>query len=369
MFADLLYQLKDVFFGFNVFRYITVRAALAAVTALVLCLFIGPKIIKLLRKYHIGEEIRSDGPQSHISKAGTPTMGGLILLGSVVISILMWARLSNFYILLIFLSTIWMGVVGFIDDYLKVIKKYEKGLVARYKLIGQIILGIIIGGAIYFNPQFVEQGLNNNSSVPFFKNVEFQFGILYIPFVMLVITYMSNAVNLTDGLDGLATGLIAIAMLAFAGMSYITGNVNFSDYLNIVYLPGSGELTVYCLAIVGAAMGFLWFNTHPAEVFLGDTGALALGSTLATVAVLVKKEILLVLIGGVFMAEAMSVIIQTMYFKYTRKRTGTGRRIFRMAPLHHHFELKGWHESKVVVRFWIIGILLALLSLTTFKVR
>ena len=354
MFADLLYQLKDVFFGFNVFRYITVRA---------------PKIIKLLRKYHIGEEIRSDGPQSHISKAGTPTMGGLILLGSVVISILMWARLSNFYILLIFLSTIWMGVVGFIDDYLKVIKKYEKGLVARYKLIGQIILGIIIGGAIYFNPQFVEQGLNNNSSVPFFKNVEFQFGILYIPFVMLVITYMSNAVNLTDGLDGLATGLIAIAMLAFAGMSYITGNVNFSDYLNIVYLPGSGELTVYCLAIVGAAMGFLWFNTHPAEVFLGDTGALALGSTLATVAVLVKKEILLVLIGGVFMAEAMSVIIQTMYFKYTRKRTGTGRRIFRMAPLHHHFELKGWHESKVVVRFWIIGILLALLSLTTFKVR
>jgi phospho-N-acetylmuramoyl-pentapeptide-transferase len=369
MFADLLYQLKDVFFGFNVFRYITVRAALAAITALVLCLFIGPKIIKSLRKFHIGEEIRSDGPQSHLNKAGTPTMGGLILLGSVVISILMWARLSNFYILVIFLSTIWMGAVGYIDDYLKVIKKYEKGLIARYKLTGQIILGIIIGSLIYFNPQFVEQGLNNNSSVPFFKNLEFQFGILYIPFVMLVITYMSNAVNLTDGLDGLATGLIAIAMLAFAAMSYVTGNINFSDYLNIVYLPGSGELTVYCLAIVGAAMGFLWFNTHPAEVFLGDTGALALGSTLATVAVLVKKEILLVLIGGVFIAEAMSVIIQTMYFKYTRKRTGTGRRVFRMAPLHHHFELKGWHESKVVVRFWIIGILLALLSLTTFKVR
>lgn len=369
MFADLLYQLKDVFFGFNVFRYITVRAALAAITALVLCLFIGPKIIKLLYKFHIGEEIRSDGPKSHLSKAGTPTMGGLILLGSVVVSILMWARLSNFYILVIFLSTIWMGVVGFIDDYLKVVKKFEKGLIARYKLIGQIILGLIIGSLIYFNPQFIEQGLNNNSSVPFFKNLEFQFGILYIPFVMLVITYMSNAVNLTDGLDGLATGLIAIAMLAFAGMSYVTGNVNYSDYLNIVYLSGSGELTVYCLAIVGAAMGFLWFNTHPAEVFLGDTGALALGSTLATVAILVKKEILLLLIGGVFIAEAMSVIIQTMYFKYTRKRTGTGRRVFRMAPLHHHFELKGWHESKVVVRFWIIGILLALLSLTTFKVR
>jgi phospho-N-acetylmuramoyl-pentapeptide-transferase len=369
MFADLLYQLKDMFFGFNVFRYITVRAALAAITSLVLCLFIGPKIIKLLHKSHIGEEIRSDGPQSHLSKAGTPTMGGFILLGSVAISILMWARLSNFYILVIFLSTIWMGVVGFIDDYLKVIKKFEKGLVARYKLIGQIILGIIIGCLIYFNPQFVEHGLNDNSSVPFFKNLEFKLGVIYIPFVMLVITYMSNAVNLTDGLDGLATGLIAIAMLAFAAMSYVTGNVNFSDYLNIVYLPGSGELTVYCLAIVGAAMGFLWFNSHPAEVFLGDTGALALGSTLATVAVLVKKEILLILIGGVFIAEAFSVIIQTMVFKYTRRRTGTGRRVFRMAPLHHHFELKGWHESKVVVRFWIIGILLALLSLTTFKVR
>lgn len=369
MFADLLYQFKDVFFGFNVFRYITVRAALAAITALILCLFIGPKIIKLLYKFQIGEEIRSDGPPSHLSKAGTPTMGGLILLGSVGISILMWARLSNFYILVLFLATIWMGVVGFIDDYLKVVKKFQKGLIARYKLIGQITLGILIGSLIYFNPQLVEQGLNNNSSVPFFKNLEFQFGILYIPFVMLVITYMSNAVNLTDGLDGLATGLIAIAMLAFAAMSYVTGNVNFSDYLNIVYLPGSGELTVYCLAIVGAAMGFLWFNSHPAEVFLGDTGALALGSTLATVAVLVKKEILLILIGGVFIAEALSVIVQTMYFKYTKKRTGTGRRVFRMAPLHHHFELKGWHESKVVVRFWIIGILLALLSLTTFKVR
>jgi phospho-N-acetylmuramoyl-pentapeptide-transferase len=369
MFADLLYELKDVFFGFNVFRYITVRAALAAITALVLSLFIGPKIIRLLHKHSIGEEIRSDGPQSHQVKMGTPTMGGLILLGSVVISVLMWARLSNFYVILIFLSTVWMGIVGFIDDYLKVVKKYKKGLIARYKLIGQITLGIIIGSLIYFNPQFVVQGLNDNSSVPFFKNLEFQFGVFYIPFVMLVITYMSNAVNLTDGLDGLATGLIAIAMLAFAGVSYVTGNVNFSDYLNIVYLPGSGELTVYCLAIVGAAMGFLWFNSHPAEVFLGDTGALALGSTLGAVAVLVKKEILLILIGGMFIAEALSVIIQTSYFKYTRRRTGKGRRVFLMAPLHHHFELKGWHEAKVVVRFWIIGILLALLTLTTFKVR
>ena len=369
MFADLLYQMKDIFFGFNVFRYITVRAALAAITALVLSLFIGPKIIRLLRQTGIGEEIRSNGPKSHLTKAGTPTMGGLIILGSVIISILMWARLSNFYIQLIFLSTLWMGVVGFIDDYLKVVKKYEKGLVARYKLVGQISLGVLIGSLIYFNPQLVQQGLNNNSSIPFFKNLEVQFGIFYIPFVIIVITGTSNAVNFTDGLDGLATGLIAISMLAFAGMSYVTGNINFSDYLNIVYLPGSGELTVYCLAIVGASMGFLWFNSHPAEIFLGDTGALALGSTLGAVAVLVKKEILLILIGGVFMTEVLSVIIQTTYFKYTRRKTGTGKRVFLMAPLHHHFELKGWHESKVVVRFWIIGILLALLSLTTFKVR
>lgn len=369
MLADLLFQLRDVFFGFNVFRYITVRAALAAITALVLSLFIGPKIIKLLRKHHLGEEIRSDGPESHQVKAGTPTMGGFILLGSVIISVLMWARLNNFYILVIFLATIWMGVVGFIDDYLKVIKKFKKGLIARYKLIGQISLGLLIGCLIYFNPELVEQGLNANSSVPFFKNLEFQFGMLYIPFVILLITFISNAVNLTDGLDGLATGLIAIAMLAMAGMSYVTGHINFSDYLNIVYLPGSGELTVYCLAIVGAAMGFLWFNAYPAEVFMGDTGALALGATLGTASVLVKKEILLVLIGGVFIAEALSVIIQTAYFKYTRKKTGVGKRVFLMAPLHHHFELKGWHESKVVVRFWIIAILLALLTLTTFKVR
>lgn len=369
MLADLLFKLTDIFFGFNVFRYITVRAALAAITALILSLVIGPKIIELLRKHHIGEEIRSDGPQSHKAKAGTPTMGGLILLGSVIISVLMWAKLNNFYILVIFLATLWMGVVGFIDDYLKVIKKFKKGLIARYKLTGQILLGILVGCLVYFNPQLIEQGVNSSSSVPFFKNLEFQFGILYIPFVMLVITFISNAVNLTDGLDGLATGLIAIAMLAFAGMSYVTGNVNFSDYLNIVYLPGSGELTVYCLAIVGAAMGFLWFNTHPAEVFMGDVGALALGATLGTAAVLVKKEILLILIGGVFIAEALSVIIQTGYFKYTRRKSGTGKRVFLMAPLHHHFELKGWHESKVVVRFWIIAILLALLTLTTFKVR
>ena len=370
MLADFLYQFKDVFFGFNVFRYITVRAALAAITALIFSFYVGPRMIRWLQNHQIGEEIRTDGPATHLAKAGTPTMGGLIILSSILLSVLMWTKiLSNFYIWMIFLATFWMGLVGLMDDYLKVVKKKKRGLIGRYKLAGQITLGLIIGSLIYFHPQFIAQGLNDNTSVPFFKNLEINFGLFYIPIVILVITASSNAVNLTDGLDGLAAGLIAISMLAFAGMSYVTGNVKFADYLNIIYLPGSGELTVYCMAVVGAAMGFLWFNAYPAQVFMGDTGALALGSTLGAAAVLIKKEILLILIGGVFVAEALSVIIQTSYFKYSRKKYGQGRRVFRMAPLHHHYVLKGWHEAKVVVRFWIIGILLALLSLTTFKVQ
>ncbi len=369
MLSDFLYQFKDLYFGFNLFRYITVRAALAAITALLFSWFIGPKIIRLLRKKQIGEEIRQDGPSTHLQKAGTPTMGGIIILSGVILGTLLWAKLTNYYIQLIFLATIWMGLVGFFDDYLKAVKKIKKGLVGRYKLVGQISLGFIIGAALYFNHHYLVQGINSNTSMPFFKNFEIDFGILYIPIVILVITGTSNAVNLTDGLDGLASGLIAVAMLAFVGMTYVTGNIKFSDYLNIIYLPGTGELTVYCMAVVGAILGFLWYNAYPAEVFMGDTGALALGSTLGTVAVLIKKELLLILIGGVFVAEALSVIIQTTYYKYTKRKYGTGRRVFNMAPLHHHFEIKGWHESKVVTRFWIIGILLALLTLTTFKVR
>jgi phospho-N-acetylmuramoyl-pentapeptide-transferase len=369
MLGDLLYQLKDFYFGFNLFRYITVRAALAAITALLFSLLIGPKIIALLKSRQIGEEIRSDGPQTHLSKRGTPSMGGLIILLGIIIGVVLWAKLDNFYIQLIFLATLWMGAVGFIDDYLKIVKKYKKGLISHYKLTGQIVLGLAIGSLIFFNSDFILSGINSNTSLPFFKNLEIDFGWLYIPVIIFVITGTSNAVNLSDGLDGLAAGLIAITMLAFAGMSYISGNVNFSDYLNIIYLPGSGELTVYCLAVFGASMGFLWYNTHPAQVFMGDTGALALGSALGTIAVLLKKEILLIFIGGVFVAETLSVIIQTSYFKYTKKKYGQGKRIFKMAPLHHHFELQGWHEAKVVTRLWIIGILLALLSLTTFKVR
>jgi len=367
MLAEFLYKFTSVFFGFNVFRYITVKSAMAAVTALFISLIVGPKIIRLLQRHQMCEEIRSDGPQSHLAKKGTPTMGGLIIMASIAIAVLLWADISNFYIILVSIATLAMAVVGFIDDYLKSVKKLKRGLVSKYKLIGQVSLGLLIGSIIYFHPFF--ENLHSITSIPFFKNLEIDFGILYIGVVVFVITGTSNAVNLTDGLDGLAAGLTGIAFLAFSAMTYITGNVNFSDYLNIIYLPGSGELTVFCMAVLGASIGFLWYNTHPAQVFMGDTGSLALGSALGAVAILIKKEFLLIIIGGVFIFEVLSVIIQTTYFKYTKKKSGEGKRVFRMAPIHHHFELKGWHESKVVVRFWIIGILLALLSLTTFKTQ
>jgi phospho-N-acetylmuramoyl-pentapeptide-transferase len=367
MLAEFLYKFTSYFFGFNVFRYITVKAALAAVTALLISLFVGPRIIRILQKHQFCEEIRSDGPESHLSKRGTPTMGGLIIISSIVLAVLLWADISNFYIILVSIATMAMALVGFIDDYLKSVKKMKRGLVSKYKLIGQISLGLLIGSVIYFHPFF--DGLHSNTSIPFFKNLEIDFGILYIAVIVFVISGTSNAVNLTDGLDGLAAGLSGIAFLAFAVMTYVTGNVKFSDYLNIIYLPGTEELTVFCMAVLGAAIGFLWYNTYPAQVFMGDTGSLALGSALGAVAILIKKELLLIFLGGVFIFEVVSVIIQTTYFKYTKRKYGEGKRIFRMAPVHHHFELKGWHESKVVVRFWIIGILLALLSLTTFKTQ
>jgi phospho-N-acetylmuramoyl-pentapeptide-transferase len=367
MLADFLFQLRDYFFGFNVFKYITVRAALAAITALIFALWIGPKVIALLRKFQIGEEIRIEGPESHQVKQGTPTMGGLIILIGVIIATLLWADLTNIYLLLIFITTLIMGLIGFIDDYMKSILKFKKGLIARYKLIGQVSLGLGIGAVIYFHPFF--DGLHSNTSMPFFKNYEIDFGVFYIPVIIFVLTGFSNAVNLSDGLDGLASGLSAIAFIAFGGIAYVTSNVNFSNYLNVIYLPGTEQITIFCLALFGAAMGFLWYNSHPAEIFMGDTGSLALGSALGTAAILLKKELLLILIGGVFILEVVSVIMQTMYFKYTRKKYGEGRRIFKMAPIHHHFELKGWHESKVVVRFWIVGILLALMSLSTFKTQ
>ncbi|MDZ7292743.1 MAG: phospho-N-acetylmuramoyl-pentapeptide-transferase, partial [candidate division KSB1 bacterium] len=323
-----------------------------------------------LREKQIGQEVRKDGPQTHLKKQGTPTMGGLIILTAILLPTLLWAR-ATVYVALVVLATVWMGLVGFIDDYLKVVKKYPKGLYGRYKIIGQVTLGLLLGTVIFFAPQF--EGISTLTTVPFFKNFEFDFGfslsypfnyVSYVLIVIFVITATSNSVNLTDGLDGLAVGLVAISATAWAAISYISGRVDFSDYLNILYLPGAGELTVFCAALGGAALGFLWFNTHPAQVFMGDTGSLALGSALGSLAILLKKELLLIIIGGVFVAETMSVILQVWYFR----RTG-GKRIFRMAPLHHHFELKGWSEPQVVVRFWIIGILLALLSLSTFKIR
>lgn len=367
MLAKFLYQFADLFIGFNVFRYITVRAALAAVTSLIIALWVGPAFIRLLQRNQIGEEIRTDGPETHQQKKGTPTMGGLIILVAIIVPVLLWADLSNMYLLLILITTLTMGLVGFIDDYLKAILKFKKGLVARYKLVGQISLGLTIGLVIYFHPAFA--GLHSNTSIPFFKNMEIDFGPMYILLVVFVLTGASNAVNLTDGLDGLAAGLSGIAFIALAAIAYVSSNVNISSYLNVIYLPGTQELAVFCLAVFGAALGFLWYNIYPAQIFMGDTGSLALGSALGTAAVLLKKEFLLVLIAGVFIAEIVSVIIQTTWFKYTRKKYGEGRRIFKMAPIHHHFELQGWHEVKVVVRFWIIGILLALLSLTTFKTQ
>lgn len=367
MLAQFLYQFKDLFFGFNVFRYITVRATLSAITALLIALWIGPRIIKALQRHQIGEEIRTDGPESHKAKKGTPTMGGLIILLAVIVSTLLWADLSNIYLLLMFFATLTMGLIGFIDDFLKSILKLKKGLIGRYKLIGQISLGLLIALVIYFHPYF--NGIHSNTTVPFFKNMEIDFGVFYIIIIIFVIAGSSNAVNLTDGLDGLAAGLSAIVFIALAGIAYVTSNVNFSNYLNIIYLPGTEELVIICLAIFGSAIGFLWYNAYPAEIFMGDTGSLALGSALGTAAILLKKELLLLLIAGIFILEVLSVIIQTTYFKYTKKKYGEGIRVFKMAPLHHHFELKGWHESKVVVRFWIIGILLALLSLSTFKTQ
>ncbi len=367
MLYELLYPLRELFFGFNIFQYISFRAIGAAITALLISFLIGPKIIRTLLVHQIGETIRKSGPASHQEKEGTPTMGGIIILLAIILPTILWARLDDRYILLILMATLWMGGIGFLDDYLKVIKKYPKGLIARYKMIGQISLGLIIGSILYFNP--ISEPIKSVISLPFVANGTFDLGWFYIPLVVLVITGTSNAVNLTDGLDGLATGLVAIATLVFGAIAYASGRFDYSDYLNILYLPGTGELFIFCLALIGASIGFLWYNAHPAKVFMGDTGSLAMGAALGTLAVLLKKEILLVIIGGVFVAESLSVIIQLGYFKYTKKKYGEGKRFFKMAPIHHHFEIYGWNENHVVIRFWIIGILLAFLSLTTFKIQ
>ena len=358
--------------GFGLIHYITFRAAGAAVTALIIAFWLGPKIIARLKERQIGEAAKLEAPKTHLTKAGTPTMGGLIVLASVLVPTLLWANVANAYVLLILYVTISLGAVGFFDDYLKVVKKKPKGLIGRYKLVGQVAVGLIVGSIIFFFPSWIDPDLwklNTSTTVPFFKGMEFDFGRMYIPVVIFVIAATSNAVNLTDGLDGLAIGIVAIVGLTLAVMSYISGNVLLSEYLTIPFIRGNGELAVYCAALFGGALGFLWFNAYPAQVFMGDTGSLALGGAIGALCVLIKKELLLPTLGGVFLAETLSVIIQRMYFKYTKRKYGEGRRVFRMAPLHHHFEMMGWPEPKIVMRFYIVAVVLMIVSLATFKVR
>ena len=358
--------------GFGLVRYITFRAAAAAVTALIIAFWLGPKIIRRLKEHQIGESAKLEAPKTHLAKAGTPTMGGLIVLASVIIPTILWGNITNIYIVLIVFVTATLGGVGFLDDYLKVVRKKRKGLIGTYKIVGQVFVGLVVGCVIYFFPQWIDPDLwkyHTSTTVPFFKHQEFDFGRLYIPLVIFIIAGTSNAVNLTDGLDGLAIGIVGIVGVTLAAMSYFSGNAVLSEYLTIPFLRGNGELAVYCAALAGGALGFLWFNAYPAQVFMGDTGSLSLGGAIGALCVLIKKELLLPTLGGVFLAETLSVIIQRLYFKYTKRKFGQGQRVFRMAPLHHHFEMLGWPEPKIVTRFYIVAILLMILSLATFKVR
>jgi phospho-N-acetylmuramoyl-pentapeptide-transferase len=368
----VLYHLLSPLAGhhilFNLFRYITFRAAGAMVTALVLSFLLGPAVIRWLRTLRVGQVVRADGPQTHLGKAGTPTMGGVLILISTVVSTLLWAELTNPYTIIAVVVLVWMGVLGFIDDYLKVVRRHTAGLVGRYKLLGQGALGLLVGFFLWKFP--ISPTPANWTGLPFLSDHFLViWEMFFIPWVMLVLSGSSNAVNLTDGLDGLAAGLSAIAATTFAIFAYLIGRVDTSSYLGLFYLPGSAELAIFCVALTGAALGFLWFNAHPAEVFMGDTGSLAIGGAIGAVAILLKSEFLLVIVGGVFVLEALSVIIQVGYFKFTARKYGQGRRIFRMAPLHHHFEKGGWVESKVIIRFWILGILFTLLAFSTLKIR
>lgn len=393
--------------GTGVFQYITFRSALAILMSLFISTVFGKKIINFLKKQQVGETVRELGLEGQVEKAGTPTMGGLIIIIATLVPVLLFAKLHNIYIMLLIVTTLWMGTIGFIDDYIKIFKKDKDGLKGKFKVIGQVGLGIIVGSVLYFHPSVtvrtdtektnifaapVENAYfkapveekSTATTIPFFKNNEFDYAellawtgddyrsyawLIFIPIVIFIITAVSNGANLTDGIDGLAAGTSAISVLTLGLFAFVSGNIIFSNYLNIMYIPNSGEMTVYIAAFVGALVGFLWYNTYPASVFMGDTGSLTIGGIIAVLAIAVRKEMLIPVLCGVFLAENFSVILQVSYFKYTKKRFGEGRRIFLMSPLHHHYQKKGYHESKIVTRFWIVGILLAIVSIVTLKLR
>ncbi|MCX5890923.1 MAG: phospho-N-acetylmuramoyl-pentapeptide-transferase [Deltaproteobacteria bacterium] len=359
MLYHLLYPLKTVFGGFNVFRYITFRTIFAILTALIISLVVGSWFIRKLKAMQIGQYVREDGPQSHFSKNGTPTMGGLMIIFATLAATLLWSELNNPLVWMLVLVTVGFGLIGFLDDYLKVIKKHNQGLSGRAKLVTQTLVALVPALWLYYSPSF-----STTLTVPFFKQFQPELGWFFIPFAVFVIVGTANAVNLTDGLDGLAIGPVTIAAAFYMIFCYLAGNVKIAAYLQIPYVRGVGELSIFLGALVGAGVGFLWYNAYPAQVFMGDVGALALGGVLGTVALATKQEILLTIVGGLFVVEALSVIIQVGFFKMSN-----GKRIFRMAPLHHHFELKGWPEPKVIVRFWIIAIILGLVSLSALKLR
>ena len=360
MLYHLLYPLSKTFSGFNVFRYLTFRSAGAVITALVVSFLLGPGIIRRLRVLKVGQQVRDDGPQTHLTKQGTPTMGGLLLIAAIALSVLLWSDLTNKYVWVVLFATLTFGGIGLWDDYLKVVKKRSTGLRAVEKFGLQIAASLVIGVFLYF---FSGDPAAAYLSVPFAKQLVINLGWFMIPFTALVVVGSSNAVNLTDGLDGLAAGLVAVAATANAVIVYVGGNRIIADYLKIQYIPGSGELVVFCGALLGASLGFLWYNAHPAEVFMGDVGSLSLGGALGALAVVTKHELILIITGGIFVAEVVSVVLQVASYKMT------GKRIFRMAPIHHHFEQIGWPESKVIIRFWIVGIILALVSLSSLKLR
>jgi phospho-N-acetylmuramoyl-pentapeptide-transferase len=358
----LLYSLHDVISAFNIFRYITFRSAMATLTAFIISLIFGPLVIRKLKHLKIGEHVKKEDSakldELHRSKQDTPTMGGILILAAIIISTMLWADILNKFIIIVLFSTIWLGITGFADDYIKHSKKKAKGLTAAAKLSSQLVLGLILGVILLLDSQ-----INAGLDIPFLKGLSLDMDGIYVLFVIMVIAGTSNAVNLTDGLDGLAIGIVVMVALTFSVLSYVTGNVKLSGYLLIPYIKGSGELTVFCASIFGAGLGFLWFNCYPASIFMGDVGSLALGGALGTVALLIKKEILLVIVGGIFVVEALSVILQVGSFRMTKKR------IFKIAPLHHHFQFLNWPENKVIVRFWIIAALLALLTIVTLKIR